>query len=84
MARKSGENRKEPRENHVYINFHKKFVGIIDYCVAHLLKNGANKYTSRKDFVIKAIQNQLEREKLHNIRLRQTLARVDQEALVVN
>lgn len=50
------------RENHVYINLDKKLIEIVEKCVASIFSNGASVYQSKKDFVTKAIQQQIDRE----------------------
>lgn len=51
------------RQDHVYINFDRKLIEIVDYCVSNIFFNGTQKYVDRKDFVTKAVQNQIESEK---------------------
>lgn len=74
----------DKRANHVYINFDRKLVEIVDFCVTHIFQNGGPKYTNRKDFFVKSVQYGLEKEKEENIQLRKILVQMEKEALVTN
>jgi len=50
------------REDHVYVNLDVKFVEKIDVLVTHVLWNGAQKYRSRRDFIITACQKLIDEE----------------------
>lgn len=67
------------RQDHVYINLNRALIEIVDSCVASIFQNGARKYVDRKDFVTKAVQNQIELEKENNSKLRKTIVSITRE-----
>lgn len=67
------------RQDHVYVNLDRKLIEIVDNCVTNILKNGAQKYVDRKDFVTKAVQNQIELEKEDNSKLKKLLVSIARE-----
>jgi len=68
------------RQDHVYLNQDRKLIEVVDNCVSSILINGAQKYVDRKDFVTKAIQNQIENEKEGNPKLKRLLVSLNREA----
>ena len=71
------------REHHRYVNLDKKFVEIIDSCVANIFSNGEKVYSNRKDFVTKACQQLIDREKAISPRLERILEEKSSEIKVV-
>jgi metal-responsive CopG/Arc/MetJ family transcriptional regulator len=67
------------RKDHVYVNFDRKLIELVDNCVSNIFYNGSRKYVDRKDFVTKAVQNQIENEKDNNPKLRKTLVAITRE-----
>lgn len=61
------------KKNHVYVNLDRKLVEVVNKCVASIFENGANVYQSKKDFVTKAIQRQIDIEKAINQKLKQEI-----------
>lgn len=55
------------RQDHKYVNLPRQLVGVVDTCVAGIFKNGTQVYANRKDFIIKAIQQQIDFEKSKEI-----------------
>lgn len=54
------------RQDYYYPNLEKSLIGIVDLCVSSILKGGTQVYTSKKDFIVKAIQNQIDLEAKKN------------------
>lgn len=67
------------RQDHVYVNLNRKLIEIVDNCVTNIFKNGAQKYVDRKDFVTKAVQNQIDLEKEENSKLKKVLVSIAKE-----
>jgi metal-responsive CopG/Arc/MetJ family transcriptional regulator len=51
------------RQDHLYVNLPKSLLEVVDSCVKNIYLNNTRVYKSRKEFVIKAIQNHIELEK---------------------
>jgi metal-responsive CopG/Arc/MetJ family transcriptional regulator len=51
------------RQDHLYVNLPKSLLEAVDSCVSNIILNNTRVYKSRKEFVIKAIQNHIELEK---------------------
>lgn len=54
------------RPDYYYPNIERSLIGIVDLCVSSIFHGGAQVYTSKKDFIVKAIQNQIESEAKKN------------------
>jgi hypothetical protein len=71
------------RQDHFYPNLPKPLGEVIDTCVSTILKGGTLKYQDRKDFIVKSIQNQIEKEKQRNPILQEKLSKIKSSAEVV-
>ena len=51
------------RQDHLYVNLPRTLLEEVDTCVSGFLKNGAQVYRNRKDFIIRSIQKQIDFDK---------------------
>jgi hypothetical protein len=65
------------RQDHQYVNLPRSLVEVVDACVSVIFNNGAQVYKSRKDFVIKSVQQQIENEKTNYHNLAREISTVD-------
>lgn len=54
------------RQDYIYPNLPRTLVEVVDVCVANILQNGTQVYDTRKDFIVKAIHNLINQEKVRN------------------
>jgi hypothetical protein len=55
---------------------------VVDLCVSVNFKNGNKTYADKKDFVLKAIENQISYEKARNMHLEKLIEKIDIELIV--
>jgi hypothetical protein len=61
------------RQDYYYPNIEKSLVGIVELCVASVFRGGDKFYKGKKDFIVKAIQNQIELEIKKNPELEKSI-----------
>jgi hypothetical protein len=61
------------RQDYYYPNLEKSLIGIVELCVASVFRGGDKFYKGKKDFIVKAIQNQIESEAKKNPDLAKTI-----------
>jgi hypothetical protein len=54
------------RNDYLYVCLDKSLLKIVDTCVSNIFSNGSQVYSSRRDFITKSIQYQIDKEKLNN------------------
>ena len=51
--------KKTVRQDYYYPNIEKSLIRVVELCVASVFKGGDKFYKGKKDFIVKAIQNQI-------------------------
>jgi hypothetical protein len=67
------------RQDHQYVNLPRSLMEVVDACVTNIFLNGAQAYKNKKDFVIKAVVQQIENEKSINRKLQKLILQQEQE-----
>jgi hypothetical protein len=54
------------RQDHQYVNLPRSLMEVVETCISNISSNGIQVYKTKKDFIIKAILQQIENEKSIN------------------
>jgi hypothetical protein len=71
------------RQDHQYVNLPKSLMEVVDSCVTNIFTNGTQVYKNKKDFIIKAVVQQIENEKSINRKLQKLISQQEQELLLL-
>lgn len=61
------------RQDHQYVNLPRSLLEVVGICTTNISLNGVQVYKTKKDFIIKAIVDQIEKEKSINSKLRKKI-----------
>lgn len=61
------------RQDYIYPNLPRDLMEVVDICIANIYKNGIQVYSSRKEFIVKAINVLIEYEKARHQDLEKVL-----------
>lgn len=70
------------RQDHLYVNLPRSLVEVVDTCVTNIISNGAQVYKNKKDFIIKAVVQQIENEKSINRSLARKIDAKEQTEII--